>query len=113
KSGAENIAWNFASDASYYSIYVVIDTKKGSRYMIYTPLDNDRGISDSGDRILFGLGKDTGIKGKGGEYFVSRNIKEDLKKYEPDNEFIDFNRFIVRGSGDLETLTTFKAGGFK
>ena len=82
-----------------FVIYVPVDTTNGQRYLLYSPHDTDRGIS--GQYIRLGLGKGAN---NGTWQTFTRNIAADLKRFEPDNELVSINGFMVRGSGRIDDI---------
>jgi hypothetical protein len=100
------IKWsmNFSED---YMIYVRVSTRKGYRYLYYTPHNANYGIAenyDAGHYIHNGLGT---TSSDGTWRTFSRNLTADLKRHEPDNAITSVDGFYVRGSGlidDVELL---------
>ena len=91
------IRWDFNFPKSFV-IMVSVKTKDGYRDLIYTS-GNDNG------NLYFGLGKHI-ISGTWQS--ITRDLEEDLHKYEPNNEILSVNAFIIRGSGrigKIEMLT--------
>jgi len=84
------IKWDFNFDKSFV-IMVSLKTKDGYRDLVYTS-------SDDNGNLYFGLGK---YMVAGRWQTISRNLEEDLHKYEPNNEIISVNAFILRGSGKM------------
>jgi len=104
KENADSITWKMRYSEPF-TVYIQVETLKGYRYLIYTARNDDRGLSADGRSIRFGVGADV-INGEW-QRFV-RDIDADIKKYEPDNGLISFNRMIIRGSGDIMDVQTFK-----
>lgn len=80
----------------YFVVYISLQTKKGHRYLYYTPTDTDLGINSSKTYIHHALGstaKDGTWRG------FERDLETDLKEFEPDNTIVSVNAFLVRGSG--------------
>jgi len=69
--------------------------------MTYNLLNYDQGVSDNGKYIRFGIGSD---KRNGEWYTLTRDLASDLKKFEPDNELIEVNGLLVRGSGRIDNV---------
>jgi len=84
------IKWDFNLNKSFV-IMVSLKTKDGYRDLVYTS-------SDDNGNLYFGLGK---YMVAGRWQTISRNLEEDLHKYEPNNEIISVNAFILRGSGKM------------
>jgi len=104
KYGASDafISW-YMKYSENFTIYVRLTTEKGVRYIVYTPRVDDRGIS--GEFIKIGLGDSKAVL-DGKWHRVVRNLEEDLKKFDPDNNIISIDRFLVRGSGEIDKLQT-------
>jgi len=84
-----------------FELRVVLDTNKGSRYIVYSARNNDIGLS--GNKIYQGLGSDA----KNGTWQTfTRDLEADLKEYESDNELIAINAFLIRGSGRFDDIQT-------
>jgi len=92
------IKWsmNYAED---FTIYISAETTLGRRYFTYTPIDEDRGLS--GDYILLGLGTE---RMNGTWQIVTRNLVDDLRRIEPNNELLSVNAFLIRGSGKIDDI---------
>ena len=77
-----------------FVIIVDVSTQKGQRSLLYTPSNNSA-------YLQFGLGKEA--ISKTWKKF-SRNLEDDLKRYEENNTIISLNNFIIRGSGRLDNI---------
>ena len=84
------IRWDFNFNKSFV-IMVSLKTKDGYRDLVYTSGE------DNGN-LYFGLGKHI-ISGTWQS--ITRNLENDLYKYEPKNKIISVNAFIIRGSGKI------------
>jgi hypothetical protein len=86
------LSWKMSSHG--FAIHVRVMTKKGARYLYYTARDNDLGIhKDLKTYIHHGLGIDT----RNGEWHtITRNLEDDLKEFEPDNELIEVNGIFFK-----------------
>ena len=94
------ISWNIKFN-DYFSIFIAVDTTKGTRYLTYEPRDTNRGIIAS--YIRFGIGSNT----KDGKWHnIIRNLADDISKFEPDNKLIAINSFMVRGDGRVDDIKT-------
>jgi len=91
---------NFNGD---FTIYISIQTKKGHRYLTYTPTDTNRGIK--GDYLRIGLGSDT-LK-RGVWQIVTRDLRADLEMIEPDNELIAIDGFMLKGEGKVDDVQAY------
>lgn len=84
----------------FYTIYVSLDTTKGLRFIKYTPLSHNLGDVGNG-YIHIGLGSNS----DNGEWIsMVRNPAADLQAYEPDNQVVAINGFLVRGVGLLDDI---------
>jgi len=100
--GVDTIQWKMRYSEDF-TLYIQINTQKGVRYMIYSPRDEDRGLS--GQSIRFGLGSDAN---DGTWKTFRRNLSKDLFKYDPHNSLRSITRFLIRGSGELDSIETFR-----
>lgn len=89
----KTIRWDFNFNKSFV-IMVSLKTKDGYRDLIYTSGE------DNGN-LYFGLGK---YLVKGTWQTITRDLEDDLHKYEPDNEIISVNAFLIRGSGRIAKI---------
>jgi len=92
------LAWrmNYAED---FTIYISAETQNGRRYFTFTPQDDDRGLK--GEYILLGLGSNSN---NGQWQYFQKNLKGILKRFEPNNELLEINAFMIRGSGRLDDI---------
>ncbi len=77
-----------------FVILIDLNSSFGRRTLIYTPRFGN-------DYLQFGLGEDA-ISKKWKEHI--RNLDNDLKLYEPNNNILSINNFIIRGSGSISNL---------
>jgi len=96
----KSIRWSLNFNEPF-RVYVALETRDGPRYMLYTPTDEDLGVSDN--YIRFGLG--SGVDNGTWQTFT-RNLEDDLHQFQPDNELIAIHAFLVRGSGRLDNIET-------
>ncbi len=89
----KTIRWDFNFNKNFV-IMVSLKTKDGYRDLIYTSGE------DNGN-LYFGLGK---YLVKGTWQTIRRDLKADLHKYEPDNEIVSVNAFLIRGSGRISKI---------
>ena len=94
------LKWDMESNESY-TIYIRLKTTKGYRYLYYTATDVNYGVGDNIEFIHHGLGVGS-IDGVWHSY--SRDLEADLKEFEPDNELISVNAFLVRGSIRVDNI---------
>ena len=100
--------WDMKTDEDF-TFYLRMKGPKGSRYLMYTPRDDDRGLS--GSSIGIGLGVDSN-NGEWQHHCV--NPTADIQKYDPDylvpqaNEIID--NIYIRGSMRVDNFVTQHGG---
>ena len=101
----KNIKWSMKYSESF-RVIIMLNTQDGDRKLIYTPINNNRGLSANGKRIRYGLGQHV----KDGSWRTfRRNLEDDLQQYDSGNSIISVNAFRIRGSGrvdDIELLET-------
>ncbi|MCK5896967.1 MAG: hypothetical protein KAG20_09180 [Cocleimonas sp.] len=84
----------------YYSIYVAVNTKNGFRYIQYRPIADNK-TSKSKRYVYRGLG----TASRNGQWQTfTRDLSQDLKKSQPDNELIEVLGVLVRGSGRMDDI---------
>ncbi|MCK5830121.1 MAG: hypothetical protein KAH20_07430 [Methylococcales bacterium] len=89
--------------AEPFVVYISIQTSKGHRYIYYTAVNQDYGLSANGNYIHHGLG--TNISDNSW-HTLTRDLAADLAHYEPGNQFIALNGFLIRGSGFVDEIET-------
>jgi len=114
KNGVDFLRWNDDNNLIQWKMksnvwgafYVVIQTSKGFRYLTYSPRDYDKGIGTSQKyKIRFGLG----TKMRDGEWHTfTRDVKADLKKFEPDNEYLYIQGIKFRGTASFDDIKTMR-----
>jgi len=97
----KNIEWSM-SYAEPFTIYIQTQTTNGKRYLVYTPIDENRGLR--GEYIRFGVGSNI-IDGKW--HKIERNLAKDIESVEKGNKLISIDSFIIRGSGEIDDIATF------
>ena len=90
--------WSINS-SSYFTIYIMIETSDGLRYMVYNPRDDSRGVR--GQYIRIGLGADAS---DGTWHTFTRDLEADLQEYEPDNALVAIRAFLIRGVARLDDI---------
>ena len=70
-------------------------TTTGAKYLCYSPQKQDKGIKHNGKYIYFGLGQGAS---NNSWHTVTRDLENDLKKFEPSNHIISVNSMTIRGS---------------
>lgn len=88
---AKVLGWSMLYKEDYV-IMVVLNTIQGKRSLIYTP-------STTQTHLQFGLGESS-ISNEWKEYY--RDLENDLQRYEPKNQIVTLEYFVVRGSGLIE-----------
>ena len=101
------LSWKMKSKR-YSQTLIQIMTKDGIRYLSYYPTKNTHG--KSGRFLKFGLDKElNGLRSRDGQWHtLRRDIKLDLKEYEPNNELVEIKALLVRGTvliDDVEVVT--------
>jgi len=94
------LTWDMKSNEEYI-IYILLKTTKGYRYLYYTPSDFDYGVGDNIEYIHHGLGT---FSKDGLWHTYGRDLEADLKEFEPDNELISVNAFLVRGNIRVDNI---------
>ena len=94
------ISWSM-NYSENFSIYIAVETTDGVRYMNYERRDNNRG--KSGNYIRFGLGANIS---DGSWHTIYRNLADDLHQFEPNNNIVAINAFLIRGSGKIDDIKT-------
>ncbi|MCP4723967.1 MAG: T9SS type A sorting domain-containing protein, partial [bacterium] len=85
-----------------FTIYTWVETDNGKRYIIYNASDTDGGYSDSGTpSVTIGLGSDA-VDGTWHTY--NRDLQADLELYEPGNNIVLVEAFMIRGTGLLDDI---------
>lgn len=108
------IRWSMKYDETF-AVYIVVTTDKGKRYLHYTPVDGDKGKKDApgsntsaksmtDQYVRFGLGVDAD---NGTWQTFTRNVVDDLTRFEPNNRLLSIDEFMIRGSGELDNIETF------
>jgi len=109
-----NKAWNNSKETKLrwsmkfnekYKIVVYVETSKGQRTFFYDYKNRDKGLYKT-KYISIGLGNKTS---QGDWVNIERDLKADLKQYEPDNTLLKVNGFKVQGSGRIDNLELYKA----
>ncbi|WP_319550179.1 hypothetical protein [Desulfogranum marinum] len=86
-----------------FVIYFATQTTDGFRYLYYTPATENK-LGDS-TYIHHGLG--TSIL-DGNWNTVSRDLKNDLKEAQPDNELLSIDAFLIRGNGRIDDVKAYR-----
>jgi len=94
----KTIRWSMKFKESFV-IYIRVLTTYGARYIYYTNSKNSYG--KNGEYIHIALGKKTS---NATWQTISRNLEDDLKKYEPNNFLVSVNAFLIRGNGLIDDV---------
>jgi len=86
-------------NSSGFLVDIIVNTTNGLRFLRYSDVEEDAGISD--EYINFGLGYDIA---DGSWHKVSRNLEDDLKKFEPNIEILSVSGLLVRGDIDIDNI---------
>jgi hypothetical protein len=81
-----------------FVIFISLETKKGRRYLIYTP-------GDKNGYMQYGLGTEAN---NGIWHSYDRNLEEDLQYFDNRNSIVKINSFVIRGSGSLDNIKVIK-----
>ncbi len=84
-----------------FVVYVAAQTEQGFRYIYYTPVDTD--YLGSGTYVHHGLGSHLA---DGQWHTIARDLANDLKQAQPDNELQAVLGFLIRGSGRVDDIRT-------
>ena len=97
------LQWKMKAD-KWNSFYITIQTSKGFRYLSYSPRSIDKGIdSKKKYKIRYGIGP----KMQDGKWHTfTRDLKADLKKFEPDNKYLYVQGIKFRGAASFDDIKT-------
>ena len=87
----------FSWEMNYHEDFVIMigmDTIKGKRYLIYT-------AGQQNSYLQYGLGVESKL-GKWKKY--SRNLQEDLERFDKFNRILKVNNFVIKGSGKVDNI---------
>ena len=85
--------------AEDFSVLIPVSTKNGFRYLSYSASDAD----NLGDGIVIHHGLGNGFM-DGNWHTVVRDLEQDLKEAQPDNELEEVWGFSIRGSGKVDDI---------
>ena len=84
-----------------FSVYIIVGTEDGNRYLWYTPEDTNIGLTPGGRYVHHGLGADV----VNGEWHTfTRDLEADLKEYAPELSVQEIKAFLIRGSGYVDDI---------
>ncbi|HFU76670.1 MAG TPA: DUF5011 domain-containing protein [Arcobacter sp.] len=92
------IEWSMRTNNNY-DVYIHVTTNVGERFLHYTPIDHDIGGTDP--YVHHGLGSNS--KNDNWHTFT-RNLKEDLNDYLPNETLISVNKFMLRGNARVDDI---------
>ncbi len=95
------IQWDARFINEHHAYFIAVETSLGFRYMAYNLANTNQGLNSSGKYVRFGLGRD---KKNGAWHTITRDLRADLKKFEPNNDILEVNGMLVRGSGFLDNI---------
>ena len=100
------ISWDSKFD-EHFVVYIPVQTTLGFRYLYYTARYSDRGIHATRPHYIHhGLGSNR----RNGEWqTISRDLQADLEEYEPGNQILSVNGFLIRGSGRVDNIALLDA----
>ena len=93
------INWDMKFEESFV-IYITVETTLGQRYLTYNQSSTSK---IDGIYIINGLDNNQGTINSQWTS-VSRNLESDLQVFEPTNEIISVNGFLVRGDGRIDNI---------
>jgi len=96
-----SIQWNMKYTENF-TVYIKTLTKKGIRYVSYKNQNYNEKSKKDKRYFYIGLGN-TVIDGKW--HTITRNLNQDLKIFEPDNEIQSIISFMIRGSGYIDAIS--------
>ncbi len=96
-------------DRRYY-LYVAVETKnnKEIKFIRYSSSDDNEEYNSAKTIIKYSLGRDSD---DGQWVTVTRNLNDDLKKLEPDNEIVAVNGILIQGSGMVDDIVLSDSSG--
>ena len=92
------IEWSMKCTAFFY-IFIDVETTAGHRYIYYSPRDQNNLGSKA--YVHHGLGSDAT---DGQWHTFVRDLQADLKDGQPNNQILEVNAFLIRGSGRLDDI---------
>ena len=99
------ISWESKFDDNFV-VYIPVQTTLGFRYLYYTAISRDAGIHANPKYIHHGLGSNR----RNGEWnTIYRDLQADLEEFEPGNQVLSVNGFLIRGSGRVDNIALLDA----
>jgi hypothetical protein len=96
----KTLEWSMRYSESF-TVYIAAQTKDGFRYLYYTPVATD--TLGTGTYVHHGLGAEVR---DGSWHTLERNLEQDLKEAQPENELQAVLGFLIRGSGRVDDIKT-------
>ena len=100
KIAKKKLSWKMKY-SEMFSVYIIVKTEEGNKYLWYTAEDNSRGLVLGGRYIHHGLGANAM---NGTWQTFSRDLEADLQEYSPDLSVLKINAFLIRGSGYIDDI---------
>ena len=99
------IQWSMKYNENF-TVYIKVITNDGIRYLAYKNQDYDKRSEDDQNYIYFGLGKSII---KNGWQTITRDLNEDLRKFEKNNHITNIIGFSIRGSGLIDDISLLRS----
>ena len=96
----KTLEWSMKYSESF-TVYIAAQTKNGFRYLYYTPVATSSLGTDT--YVHHGVGA---TMKDGAWHTLTRNLEQDLKEAQPDNELQAVLGFLIRGSGRVDDVKT-------
>ena len=96
----KSIEWSMRYSEPF-TVYIAAQTTNGFRYLYYT----SAATSTLGDSTYVHHGLGATFQ-DGNWHTVIRNLEQDLKEAQPDNELQSILGFLIRGSGKVDDVQT-------
>jgi len=104
KTDNKFIKWSMKFN-QIFSININIKTQNGERWLSYIPKDTGSGINHQYPKyIVHGIGSN---KTNNEWHTITRDLERDLKRYEPNNEFIKLNYITIKGGGYIDNIFSY------
>jgi len=104
KNKGSVLQWSMKTKDNF-SVDIIVQTKDGLRYLRYVNKDSGEGVSDGFENkwknLIHGIGSNN-VDGKWHTFI--RDLKADIKRYEPKNEFKSMKKFTFNGIGSIDDV---------
>ena len=97
------IKWDMKWVTTLYEVQLIINTSKGIRTFGY--LAKDTGNRERKNKMTYALG---GNIDNEKWHTITRDLEQDLHRYEPNNHFLSIESFIVYGNGYIDNIELYK-----